>query len=346
MSGLATDRPAPGPAPSLRSVRGGVERELERYLRTQREAMRQERPGAQALLDEIERLVRAGGKRVRPTLCVLGHLAAGGAVEEPILRAAAALELLHTFALIHDDLMDRSPLRRGVAATHVLLGGSGAVLAGDMALVLADDLLLSSGFPPGPLVAALRRYSGMRLAMGAGQFLDLRSAAAGPEEVARIAALKSGDYSVAGPLEIGALLTGAEPGSAVLVALARFGAPLGSVFQLRDDVRGVMEDRPDQSPGQDLARGRPNALVAAARDLASEEDVGFLDSLAGRDGLVPEDLAVAREILVRSGAVAAVAKAGEQLLSEALDALERLDVAAGVAGALRQVALAVGGEAA
>ena len=144
--------------------------------------------------------------------CFWGYRAAGGVDDEPIERAAAALELLHTMALIHDDLMDRSPERRGAPASAFQLadrarvrgssdperaGASLALLAGDLANVLADRLLLTSGFEPRALVGALDRYHRMRTEMALGQALDLAGGDADPALVAR---LKGGSYTVEGPL--------------------------------------------------------------------------------------------------------------------------------------------------
>ena len=237
--------------PALEVIRGRVERVLESFLLARRDEMAALAAEAAALVDEIRRLVAAGGKRIRPAFCYWGHRAAGGPDGEPILRAAAALELFHTFALIHDDVMDESDTRRGVPSAHARFadararsagradaaryGRSVAVLAGDLAAVLADDLLLGSGFPPDRLLPAHRRYIRMQTEVAAGQFLDVGGAGSKDEATARrVASLKTGAYTVEGPLHIGALLAGGSPD--VLSALSRFAEPLGRAFQHRDDV--------------------------------------------------------------------------------------------------------------
>ena len=237
--------------PALEVIRGRVERVLESFLLARRDEMAALAAEAAALVDEIRRLVAAGGKRIRPAFCYWGHRAAGGPDGEPILRAAAALELFHTFALIHDDVMDESDTRRSVPSAHARFadararsagradaaryGRSVAVLAGDLAAVLADDLLLGSGFPPDRLLPAHRRYIRMQTEVAAGQFLDVGGAGSKDEATARrVASLKTGAYTVEGPLHIGALLAGGSPD--VLSALSRFAEPLGRAFQHRDDV--------------------------------------------------------------------------------------------------------------
>ncbi|HEX9123696.1 MAG TPA: polyprenyl synthetase family protein [Actinomycetota bacterium] len=267
--------------PALEGVKERVEPVLEAFLSARRNEMAAMDPGSALLVDEIRRLVRAGGKRIRPAFCYWGYRAAGGADGEPIDRAAAALELFHTFALIHDDLMDESDTRRGVPAVHVRLaeerehgsgrpsreaqrfGRSGAILIGDLAAVLADELLLDCGFPQDRVLAALRRYARMRIEVAAGQFLDVSGAAHDEAAALHVAALKTGAYTVEGPLHVGAILAGASP--EVLAALSAYARPLGEAFQLRDDVL----DR-----GEGSGPGATSDLVDELVDLASTALVG------------------------------------------------------------------------
>jgi geranylgeranyl diphosphate synthase, type I len=274
-----------GPPSTLAGVRERVDAVLSAFLEDQRPAVASADRDALVLLDEIERLVRAGGKRLRPAFCILGHLAAGGADADPIWRVAGAVELLHTFALIHDDVMDGTATRRGVPATHVRFaedraadgaapdaaerfGRSAAVLAGDLATVLADQLFLESGFDGDALEAGLRRYHRMRVEAAAGQWLDL-SGTGRPvsEELARrIAWLKSGSYTVEGPLQVGAALAGATIEQ--MAALSRYGAPLGEAFQLSDDLQSAREGAGGDGEAPTAIRamgGGPDAVAGCAR---------------------------------------------------------------------------------
>jgi geranylgeranyl diphosphate synthase type I len=223
------------------------------FLRARRGEIEWSEPDATSLIDEIDRLIRAGGKRLRPAFCYWGHRAVGGADDEPIIRASAALELLHTMALVHDDLMDGSQDRRGVQASRFWLaeeagrmglqvepdsyGWSAAMLVGDLATVLADQLFLEAGFPPAATIRALERYHRMRCDMAVGQYLDIAGLATEKRAARRAAVLKGGTYTVEGPLLIGAALGGGAIQAVSL--LSHYGAPLGEAFQLRDDI----EDR-------------------------------------------------------------------------------------------------------
>ncbi|HVF08740.1 MAG TPA: polyprenyl synthetase family protein [Actinomycetota bacterium] len=258
---------------------------------------------APLLVHEISRLVAAGGERLRPAFCIWAYRSAGspvapGAPRQPIVRAAAAIELLHTMALIHDDLMDSATERRGVAASSPHLAGEAlarglridparfgddaALLTGDLAAVLADRLFLTSGFDPGAIVRALAPYHDMRIDMAAGQLLDIAGLASEPDLAGHAARLKGGSYTVEGPLMVGAALAGDHPD--LRQALRAFGGPLGEAFQLRDDLidaeaaHGSTREAVDE-----LVSTARAALRAAARQITIDaEAVRALDALAAR----------------------------------------------------------------
>ncbi|MGZ5327971.1 MAG: polyprenyl synthetase family protein [Actinomycetota bacterium] len=282
-------------AASLADLRDRVDAVLDGFLAAAADELQDVEPATAPLVAEIRRLLAAGGKRLRPACCYWGFRATGGRDGTPIVRASAALELLHTMALVHDDLMDEAATRRGVSSVHVHLEDglasiadpvarrraavSGAIIAGDLAAVLADRLFLEAGFDPSATVDALGRYHRMRTVMAAGQFLDVAGVAVRDEGAARkAAALKGGEYSVSGPLEIGAALAGAT--EAQRAALARFGRPLGEAFQLRDDLL-------DAEGAHGATPALVNALVDEARDaldpaVLDPEAVAALRALADR----------------------------------------------------------------
>jgi geranylgeranyl diphosphate synthase type I len=257
-------------------LRSRIDVALATFLDARRDRVERLDPGALMLVDEVRRLVDAGGKRIRPVFCYWGFRAAGGRDDEntgeAIVRAAAALELLHTMAIVHDDLIDGAKERRGVPSTAVwfservselgapgdprAFGDSMAILTGDVSAVWADGLLLASGFPPAALVPALVVYHDMREQMAVGQSLDVGGAAGDPEVARRAAALKGGSYTVEGPLLVGATLAGGS--THVTDRLSRYGRPLGEAFQLRDDIE-------DGEAAVGVTRETVNGLVAEAK---------------------------------------------------------------------------------
>jgi geranylgeranyl diphosphate synthase, type I len=263
----------PLPSSELLTVVDRVNATLRTFLDARRQEVEWREPQAALLIDEVLRLVGAGGKRLRPAFCYWGYRAAGGADADPIVKASAAAELLHTMALVHDDLMDGTPERRGVPTTMPRLsdearerglgtgdpeafGESGALLVGDLAAVLADRLMLESGFPAAALARGLAPYHEMRTDMAIGQFLDLALVTVDPAASRRIAALKGGSYTVEGPLLVGSALAGGT--TFVETRLRRFGAPLGEAFQLRDDLE-------DGEAAAGVTNETVNGLVAEAK---------------------------------------------------------------------------------
>jgi|KBSMisStandDraft_5_1062788.scaffolds.fasta_scaffold95461_3 geranylgeranyl diphosphate synthase type II len=206
-------------------------------------------PSEHASPSELHRAMRysvmAGGKRLRPALCVASY----GIYHEdhrPILPVAAALELAHTYSLIHDDLpaMDDDDFRRGIPSCHKQFGEAMAILAGDALLSLTFETIAScTHFEAGRLnetILRLARALGTRNGMIAGQVLDL----AAEGHALSIAELEAIHRSKTGALLstsvwIGAWLAGAE--SAELDALLRFGQKIGLAFQIVDDVLDVTE---------------------------------------------------------------------------------------------------------
>jgi len=273
-----------------------VDAELTSFLRNRRDAVARLDPSSTALVEEMERLLNAGGKRIRPSFCYWGFRAGGGhdrgSPDEPIVRAAAALELLHTMALVHDDLIDDAAERRGHPTTSVwfatraeelgapgdavAFGRSMALLVGDLAAVLAERLLRESGFPPDVVVRAQAELDDVREAMAVGQCPPV-GWADDEEATRRAASLKGGIYTVEGPLRIGAIL--AEAPADVLGCLTAYGRPLGQAFQLRDD----LEDG-DAAGGVD---------AAAVDDLVARA-IGALDR-----SLLPLDAADALEVMAK-----------------------------------------------
>jgi geranylgeranyl diphosphate synthase, type I len=306
--------------------------------------------------DELRAFVR-GGKRIRPALLLLGYEAAGGQDRRRVHGPALSLELLHTCALAHDDVIDRAGTRRGrptvhasFAARHRASGWAGdpagygeavAILLGDLAFVQADELFLRGDVAPAALLAGFGRFTVLREEVMAGQYLDLQAATSGTTDRATaltVATLKSGRYSVARPLEIGALLAGADP--LLVDGLGRFGDPLGRAFQVRDDLLGVFgeEGTTGKSAASDLAEGKRTLLVAEAMARLDDAGRARLDAGLGDPSLDAAGAAELRDLFATSGARAATEAYVEDAVAEARDVLDRLALPAPVAATLAALA--------
>ena len=325
-------------SPSIEELRESIDVELERFL----DACHSELPEAAPLLDEIGRLIGAGGKRLRPSFCYWAFRASGGEPGDRIVRAAAALELLHTFAIVHDDIMDASDERRGEPTTHAKHGVNVALLAGDLALVLADAALMGSGFSSDRLTDGFRSYSRMRQQVIAGQYLDLLAATnpdISEDEARKIAVLKSGRYSIEEPLAIGAALGDAP--AVLRVGLGAFGAPLGEAFQLRDDLLGTFGDRSDlgKPVDSDIREGKRHVLFAkAAASLEGEEREFFVARWGQGSALSEKEVERLRGLIDSSGARKRTEDLLAGLATEAEGVLADLDIPEDARAALRELA--------
>jgi geranylgeranyl diphosphate synthase, type I len=326
-----------GMGPSLDGLTEHVDAELARFLRERRVALEEAVP----MIDEISRLLQAGGKRLRPAFCFWGYRAGGGTDDERAVRAASSLELLHTFAIVHDDIMDSSDERRGIPTTYSLHGVNVALLVGDLALVLADHAFMHSGFEPEAVTRAFDAYSRMRQEVIAGQYLDVIVSSetdVSVDEARRIAVLKSGRYSIEEPLLIGASLAGAP--EATMKGLGNFGAPLGEAFQLRDDLLGTFGDRSSvgKPVDSDIREGKRHVLYAKTIELLGDDSPGFTERWGGGSGLTEADVEELRGIVERSGAREATEALLEGLRDEAMVALAELDIDPDARSALAELA--------
>lgn len=286
---------------------------------------------------EIRRLVLAGGKRLRPAFCAWGYVGAGGNLEAPIVvDAGAALELMHAFALFHDDVMDGSATRRSEPTAHVVAsrehaaqGWSGegrrygegvAILVGDLAFVYADELL--AGVPP----AAWAVWNELRIELNIGQYLDILGSARRErrrDHAERICRYKSGKYTIERPLHLGALLAAPERADDLVPALSGYGLPLGDAFQMRDDVLGAFGDSAitGKPVGDDLREGKPTPLAAIAVERATPAQLAVLDRI-GAPGLGDDEIAAIQQVIVESGALAELEAHIAALTDEAVRALD------------------------
>jgi geranylgeranyl diphosphate synthase type I len=338
------------------SFRSGIESTVQEFIDGRAEWLA-------ALGEDAVRLIAhartsiSGGKRFRAAFCWWGHLAVSAPVSEAaLLRACASLELLHASALVHDDYMDASDVRRGRPATHRAFealhreqgwsgsaeqyGGSAAILLGDLLLSWSDEMLRTCGLPPERVFDALGFFDLTRSEVVTGQFLDVSAQARGASDVdlaMTVLRYKSAKYSIERPLHIGAALAGAT--AALQAELTRFGLPLGEAFQLRDDLLGVFGDPSvtGKPAGDDLTEGKRTVLIALALDALPSEDAKVLDSRLGTQLTVGE-VRHLRALIESSGARDQVEDVITQLTDRALAALDAADITDGARAVLRRLA--------
>jgi geranylgeranyl diphosphate synthase, type I len=335
-------------------VRDGVLAHVEDFVGTHCES-ELSGAGVDVATDVLMQFV-AGGKCLRSTFAYLGWLC-GASAYDPALRGAASFELLHAFALLQDDVMDDSSLRRGQPAAHVQFaqwhrdrglsgssrrfGESAAVLLADLCLVWAAQMLRESGLPSDALARAWPRYDAMRTELAIGQFADLVNDARGLptlEAVLDVARRKSGNYTVRRPLEIGAALAGCD--NRTLLLLGSYGTAIGEAFQLRDDLLGIFGSAAvtGKPSGGDLSEHKATSVVIAAHRMAEPAIRRQLTELMSRDEIDAPAIAHWRTLIVATGAVQWIEEMIEERVAVAREQIHDTRIDESVRAALASMA--------
>lgn len=305
-----------------------------------------------------------GGKRMRPAFCVWGYVAAVGIPTDfdlkPLLAAAGSLDVLHVSALVHDDLMDSSDLRRGRPAAHrqfealhanagwlgdsAAFGKAGAILLGDLLVMWSAQMLHGAGVDQSALERTLPIVEAMRTEVTCGQYLDMvaqahplrqRAPAIGSlrptielalDDASRVVEYKAARYTVQRPCQIGAALGGGN--DELYFALGAYGSPLGRAFQFRDDLLGVFGDPQitGKPAGDDLREGKRTVLVAHAYAHASEAGQKLLLHRLGDPDLDEAGINELQQVITESGAREAVESMINENHERALKALHDTEI--------------------
>lgn len=330
-------------APSAAELAGAVTEQLREYLSARRRDAAYIGSEYAELTAALEEFVLRGGKRLRPAFAYWGWRAvADRPAGSGVLLLFSALELLHACALVHDDVIDASATRRGLPTVHRLFadrhtdkgwhgsaeqfGLSAAILAGDLSLVWADDIVASVGLPLDAHRRVQKVWADIRTEVLGGQFLDIVAESSGAETVATAMAVntyKTASYTVSRPLQLGAAAAADRPD--VLETFHRLGTDIGVAFQLRDDVLGVFGDPAvtGKPSGDDLRSGKRTVLMAEAVELADKTDP---DTAALLRSSIGTDLSDARvrelcEAIESVGALAAVEERIDLLTRRSLELL-------------------------
>jgi geranylgeranyl diphosphate synthase type I len=315
-------------------------------------------------LRSLRQHLLSGGKRLRPAFCYWSYLGAGGDASDPsVIDAGAALEMLHTAALMHDDVIDSSLRRHGIDTVHTdyaarhrvgswagrpeRFGQGVAIILGDLALVYSDRLMLGAG------KAAKAVFDEMRLEVNIGQYLDILGAAQGvglPGSAAvaraqRICQYKTAKYTVERPLHLGAALAAPDRLDDLAGPLSEFGLPLGEAFQLRDDLLGVFGDPgvTGKPVGDDLREGKPTLLASLAARAESGAGGDLFETRFGAPDLEASEIARLQAVIEATGARAEVENAITMLVSTATSALQALPLRREAIDALGELTAFVAG---
>ena len=329
-----------------------VDRVLQGFVAEEAERFAEIDPALEPVAGQLEAAV-VDGKRLRAAFCYWGWRAVGQPDSDALVRAAASMELVHAAAVVHDDLIDDSPLRHGRPTAHIALRAavrrrpravaaarSLAMLVGDQLMGMAGQLFTTSGLPAAYLGRARPLWAVLARELIAGECLEILRTGAEPDTGTSLKVIryKTAKYTVEQPLLIGGALAGA--GARLREGYSAYGLPLGEAFQLRDDLLGLFGDpeHTGKANADDVRGHRPTALLAETWRAAGAEDRERLRALMGQRGLDGAELDAVRETMRRLKAPDRVEGMIAARVEEALDALQEMNVPAPAEAALTALA--------
>ncbi len=273
-------------------------------------------------------LIRAGGKRLRPAI-VIAVTEALGEVAEKALPFAAAVELVHNFTLIHDDIMDRDEFRRGVPTVHKLWGEAMAITAGDLLFAKAFEVLSDAetkGIPHNRITRALKTLAHASAVIAEGQALDMMFEQLEDVDIDDYFQMI---YKKTGALfEASALLGGlvATEDESILSSLALYGRNLGIAFQIRDDILGVAgkEEEIGKPVYSDIREGKKTLVIIYALNQLEGDEKEKLMSILGNKQASRKELEEAAALIRKSGAIDYAEKLAREYADKAIAALSVL----------------------
>ncbi len=292
----------------------------------------------------LEEYTLRGGKRLRSILMILGYKMYGGKDESAIVEASTSLELIQSYLLIHDDIMDESELRRGKKTVHRIyedihlkngfggnprrFGESMALILGDLANAYAMEILTSSKFPNDLKIMALNKLNEIIEYTGYGQIIDVYSSMLenfDEDDLLLLHKYKTARYTVEGPLVLGAILAGRGEEEE---KIRDFAIPIGIAFQLQDDILGLFgdEEKIGKPVTSDLAEGKKTLLIIKALELSDEKESKKILNALGNPAVTYGQLEEVREIVRKTGSLNYSINLAMKLVKEGKKSLSKLNV--------------------
>lgn len=296
-------------------------------------------------LKYVKKMILSGGKRIRPAFMYYGYLAAGGKEKDKILRSSISIELIHTFLLIHDDIMDKDDKRHGIdtmgfrykkIAEKIFpksdsrhFGNSIAIIVGDMVGALGNQVIFNSGFEEKLVFRALTKLQEIISLTCIGQAKDVYigyQGSANEEEILKMYEHKTAKYTIEGPLYLGAMLANAD--KKLLDVLSGYAIPLGVAFQIQDDILGIFgsEEKIGKPVGSDIEEGKQTILVARARKNGNKIQQKRLNELMGKSGITRKEIEEFRDIISNTGALDYAREMAQNLILESKKELAKAEI--------------------
>ena len=331
----------------LFDLKNKVNKELELFFDNKIKQIKDQKKSDELLemTESLRDFVLRFGKRIRPILFYCGYTIAGGEDKEKILKTAISIELVHSYLLIHDDIIDQDDFRHGDFSMHHScakkaennfkntdskhFGISMAIVIGDLASTFGYEILTSSNFPITLKIKAIEKLNQIISNTIAGEALDVILAEYPDIKIDRIIEMqkyKTAKYTIEGPLHLGAVLAGAD--EKFLEAISRFSIPLGIAFQIQDDIIGIFgnEKKIGKPVGSDIKEGKKTLLIAKALEKASAEQKNIILSVLGNKKISFDEIENVRKIIKETGSLEYSKAETEKLIKLSKKNLEEIKI--------------------
>jgi len=334
----------------LREYKKQVDKKLDIYLKKSVEKAKKINPLEVRAIEYIHDFTISGGKRLRPALMYYGFLGTGAKSCEAIINATLSIEMAHSFLLIHDDIIDRDAKRHGVPTLHERykkfgklfikdknelnhFGNSMAMVAGDMAMFMSNEILFKSDFPAENILLALCKLQEIVYQTIPGEMLDVVMEFRGKateNEVLKMHESKTARYTFEGPLHLGYILAkGKNPSlKKELDQLSDYALPLGKAFQIRDDILGVFgeEKKLGKPVGSDIMEGKQTILLIKALQGANRSQRKELKNCIGNKSITKKQIENFKTIIKETGSLDYSKNLSEKLVIEAKESLRKANI--------------------
>lgn len=306
----------------IRDFKKKFDRELETYFHKTIKELAKKNLQTAELLASTREVALAGGKRLRPFLAFNAYCLLGGKDKKNILKAAVAIELLHLFFLVHDDIMDRSDLRHGVSSVHAAyvkknlrllgkekslhLGNSMGIAAGDLLFALANSIVSNSAFTSKVRCELLAYMQQATAETIIGQVQDIsleNNRTFGEKDVIAMYENKTAKYTFQWPLWAGAVAAGCKDRKLAKL-ISEYAVSIGTAFQIQDDLLGLFgkEKKTGKPNDGDIKEGKRTLVVVKALEAADSKQKKILKKLLGKNDLSKKEADEFRDIIEATGA--------------------------------------------
>ena len=331
----------------LKKYQGEVNILLKEYFKQEITIAQETDPIAVDAIKSIRQFVLAGGKRLRPTLLYYAYLAAGGHKKKSIKQASLAIELIHVFLLIHDDIMDNDDKRHGVDTIHKKyekiarrtfsskdnehFGRSVAIVIGDLCYTMANKVLFNADFSPTTILKALDRLQNTVYDVIPGQIRDVKlgfKGSATEKEILKVQEAKTAHYTFNAPIELGYILA-KNTNNTDLSSFKKYSLAMGKAFQIRDDILGIFGDEKTlgKPVGSDIIEGKQTLLVNYALKNGNKQEKDFIQKILGKSKITAKELQQFQRVIVNTGALKHSREKGNQMIKRAITVLDDISFA-------------------